>query len=77
MPLLAQVTAIADVYDALTSDRPYRRAVAPEVALEILAEEARSGKRDLMLVNEFASMVDVTTSTEESHREFVPATPAA
>jgi putative two-component system response regulator len=67
VPLLAQVTAIADVYDALTSDRPYRGALAPEVALEILCEEAASGKRDVVLVNEFASIVDVTASTVLSH----------
>jgi putative two-component system response regulator len=57
VPLLAQVTAIADVYDALTSDRPYRRAVTPSTALEVLTEEAVSGKRDPELVSEFASIV--------------------
>src|SRR5204862_1669640 len=46
VPLLAQVTAIADVYDALTSDRPYRRALPSATALEMLVQEATSGKRD-------------------------------
>lgn len=32
----ARIIAIADVYDALVSNRPYRRAMAPSEALEIL-----------------------------------------
>ncbi|KPU43069.1 cyclic di-GMP phosphodiesterase response regulator RpfG [Oxobacter pfennigii] len=32
----AKVAAIADVYDALTSDRPYRRAMSPNEAIEYL-----------------------------------------
>jgi putative two-component system response regulator len=57
VPLLAQVTAIADVYDALTSDRPYRRALTTADALEVLSDEATCGKRDRTLVLEFASIV--------------------
>jgi putative two-component system response regulator len=57
VPLLAQVTGIADVYDALTSDRPYRRALMPATAIEMLSAEATSGKRDSVLVDEFASIV--------------------
>jgi putative two-component system response regulator len=57
VPLLAQITGIVDVYDALTTDRPYRGALAPQVAVEMLREEARAGKRDLALVDEFVSIV--------------------
>jgi cyclic di-GMP phosphodiesterase len=57
VPLLAQITGIADVYDALTSDRPYRRALAPAAALEILRAEAKGGKRDPVLVDQFVSIV--------------------
>ncbi len=36
VPLVARVLAVADVYDALTSDRPYRQAFTPDQArLEI------------------------------------------
>lgn len=66
VPLLAQITAIADVYDALTSDRPYRRAVASDAALEILSDEANRGKRDRMLVDQFAAIVGGQGSTEWS-----------
>lgn len=33
---LAQIASIADVYDALTSDRPYRKAMSPHEAVEYL-----------------------------------------
>lgn len=34
--LLAQIAAIADVYDALTSERPHRKAFQPHQAIEML-----------------------------------------
>jgi putative nucleotidyltransferase with HDIG domain len=40
IPLGACIVAVADVYDALTSDRPYRAALGPEQALEHLGGEA-------------------------------------
>ena len=53
VPLLAQILAIADVWDALTTDRPYRRAMDRGAAQEILCGQARSGLRDRTLVQEF------------------------
>lgn len=38
IPLLARIIAVADTYDALTSDRPYRPAYSQERALDILIE---------------------------------------
>ena len=43
IPLAARIFALADVWDALTSDRPYRNAWPNEKALEYLKSEA--GKR--------------------------------
>ena len=40
IPFGARVVAVADVYDALTSERPYRRALTHDEALERLAAEA-------------------------------------
>lgn len=34
------ILAVADTYDAITSDRPYRRALSPQLAREILLEES-------------------------------------
>ncbi|MGH2866377.1 MAG: HD domain-containing phosphohydrolase [Solirubrobacteraceae bacterium] len=42
----ARVLAAADVYDALTSLRPHRAALAPDAAAEELAREARAGRLD-------------------------------
>jgi putative nucleotidyltransferase with HDIG domain len=40
IPLGARIIAVADVWDALTSDRPYRRALVPAEAVKILTSEA-------------------------------------
>lgn len=42
IPLLARVCAIADSFDAMTSDRPYRKGLPIEVALQELARCAGS-----------------------------------
>src|SRR4030043_1494225 len=36
MPLIAKIVAVADTYDAMTTDRPYRKALSKEVAMEEL-----------------------------------------
>lgn len=41
IPLAARILCIADVYDALTTDRPYRKGFSPERSLEIMAEQMR------------------------------------
>lgn len=40
IPMVARIIAVADVYDALTSMRPYRAAWSREQALELLDQEA-------------------------------------
>ncbi len=40
IPLLARIVAVADAYEAMTSDRPYRRAKRPEEALRELQDLA-------------------------------------
>ena len=45
---------IADIYDALSAaDRPYKKAVASELALDILFEEAKEGRVDGALLKLF------------------------
>ncbi|WP_427366653.1 HD-GYP domain-containing protein [Candidatus Caldatribacterium saccharofermentans] len=39
IPLEARIVAVADVFDALTSERPYRRAYTVDEALEIMENE--------------------------------------
>src|SRR5437763_10117837 len=43
VPLLAQIVGICDVYDAVTSNRPYRPALSPEDAARHLLQEAEQG----------------------------------
>ena len=41
IPIEARIVAVADTYDALTSDRPYRSACTDAEARRVLTEEAR------------------------------------
>ena len=50
VPLLARVLQLADIYDALTTARPYKPALTEERAIEIMEEETRRGWRDPELV---------------------------
>jgi putative two-component system response regulator len=60
IPLLARIISIVDVYDALTTERPYKTASLPDRALRELREEAARGWKFRELVEEFA-----TLATEE------------
>jgi putative two-component system response regulator len=56
IPLLARILQVADIYDALTTVRPYKPAFSRQHALEIMMEEARRGWRDPELVPLFAEV---------------------
>jgi HD-GYP domain-containing protein (c-di-GMP phosphodiesterase class II) len=56
IPLLARIIQIADIFDALTSRRPYREAYLPEHAMLILREETNLGWRDPDLVAKFGEI---------------------
>ena len=53
---LARIVSIADVYDALTSDRPYKRAMCPSDALEYLMSNAGT-LFDYDMINIFCKIV--------------------
>lgn len=57
IPVPARIMAIVDVYDALTSDRPYRKGMDREKALGILTEEADRGWWDKNLLAKFKSIL--------------------
>ncbi|MDJ0848993.1 MAG: response regulator [Myxococcota bacterium] len=65
IPLAARIIAIADTYDAMISDRPYRTALPPEAAAEELRRFAGT-QFDTDLVFEFLAVLDscVTTGVE-------------
>jgi len=50
VPLLAQITGVVDVFDALTTARPYKPALPAERAYEELRVEVEQGWRDPKIV---------------------------
>jgi putative two-component system response regulator len=50
IPLTARILQTVDIYDSLTTDRPYRKALEQARAMEILWEETRRGWWDANLV---------------------------
>ncbi|MGJ8455063.1 HD domain-containing phosphohydrolase [Pseudothermotoga sp. U03pept] len=59
IPLSARIFAVVDVYDALTSDRPYRKAWSKEAAIEYIRKE--SGKQfDPKVVEVFLKVIEET-----------------
>jgi len=57
IPLLGRLMAIADVYDALTSHRPYKEAFSHEEAVRII-REGKGTQFDPMLVDAFEQVAD-------------------
>src|SRR5262249_50237313 len=66
IPLLVRVLSVADVYDSLTSARPYRTAIRHECCLEILQANAATGGLDPELVKAFC--LPKTTGEPSEHR---------
>ena len=62
VPLLAQIVSVVDVFDALTTERPYRAARPADEAFQVLADEAANGWRDRVLVDEFVQVVTAKAS---------------
>jgi putative two-component system response regulator len=57
IPVTAAILQLADVYDALTTNRPYRPASDPEIALKIMDLEATRGWWDRNLFDDFRAMI--------------------
>jgi putative two-component system response regulator len=65
VPLTARVLQIVDVYDALTTTRPYRQALSNAEALEIMQAEVKKGWWDDSIFREFARLM--TSSSPRAH----------
>ncbi len=57
IPVLAQVFQLIDIFDALTSERPYKIAFTPTEALSIMAEETAKGWRNPKLMEQFTEFI--------------------
>ncbi|MBV9278932.1 MAG: HD-GYP domain-containing protein [Chloroflexi bacterium] len=72
IPFGARVIAVADSFDAMTSDRPYRRGMSPREAARIL-REGRGTQWDAAIVDAFLrSMADRLDQPAASHLRIVP-----
>jgi len=68
IPIEGRLMAIADVYDALRSDRPYKKAFSHEEACRIIEEG--SGKHfDPVLVKAFVAVKDEYEKISEKYRK--------
>lgn len=61
IPLQARIICLADAYDAMTSDRPYRQAISHEAAVKELTTHAGL-QFDPMLVDEFIKMLTLESN---------------
>ena len=57
IPLTARILQITDIFDALTTDRPYRKAFPSEKAFAIMREEVERGWWDSSVLKEFETVV--------------------
>jgi putative two-component system response regulator len=75
IPLLARIVGIVDVFDALTTDRPYRKALAGDVALEMMRSDAKAGWCDTAMLDMFVAVLpeDVQASVRHERRAANPA----
>jgi HD-GYP domain-containing protein (c-di-GMP phosphodiesterase class II) len=67
IPIEARIVAVADTYDALTSDRPYRNACSRIDARRVLVEEAGS-RLDARAVDALFRALDDTAGVEPARR---------
>jgi putative two-component system response regulator len=57
VPLLAQIIGVVDVYDAVTSRRPYQPVQSTDEAVQLLREQADRGWRQREIVEAFAGII--------------------
>jgi putative two-component system response regulator len=66
IPMAGRIAAIADVFDALTSERPYKKAFSLEKAFDIMAEE-REKSFDPELLDAFFSIKNEISEIRNTH----------
>jgi HD-GYP domain-containing protein (c-di-GMP phosphodiesterase class II) len=63
IPVLAQVVGIVDVYDAMTSHRPYRSALDPDEATRFLLHEVEHHRFSRMHVEAFLDTLRLSVAS--------------
>lgn len=64
IPLAVRVLSVADVFDALASERPYRASLPHEECFQMLRADAAGGGLDAELVEKFCSMPSMSNTEE-------------
>ncbi len=62
----ARIVAITDSYDAMTSNRPYRKGVTPSEAIKIFEREIQMGQWDPDLVKQWMALVKKSQGFEKN-----------
>ncbi len=57
--MVARIMAVVDIYDALITDRPYRKGMSREDAIRILEEEGQMGKLDQTVIGHLKTFVSL------------------
>ena len=68
IPLGARILSVVDCFDALTSDRPYRRALTREEAIEVIVER-RGTQYDPLVVDTFVAACDRLVDAVNDQRD--------
>ena len=68
IPLGARILSVVDCFDALTSDRPYRRALTREQAIEVIVER-RGTQYDPRVVDTFVAACDRLVDAVNDQRD--------
>src|SRR5690606_21719394 len=68
IPLFGRICAVADVFDALTSKRPYKPAFSNDEAIETIRESSGS-HFDPEIVEHFLNSLDEVFSIQAAHRD--------
>lgn len=69
IPLTARILSIVDIYDALTTDRPYRSALQPSEAIALMQKEVSRGWWDGSLVNALEQLILGVKATPDGEAE--------
>ena len=63
IPLMARIVAVADVFDAISTDRPYHAAYPPERCRELLLDAAKTGDLDAGVVSALLETIDAAQAS--------------
>lgn len=71
IPLIARIISVADTYDAMTSDRAYRKALPHEVTVGEI-ERCSGSQFDPEIANTFTEQIERFREEQQAAGEFIP-----